>query len=139
MERKRRSFLKISSLTITSVAIWGCRTDPEIPATHHETGFGVLEGCRGCKYTDCVEVCPVDAFREGLDRLVINPEICIHCGLCESECPIGAIKSHEDLMDDELPSAAFNAEHSLLWPGINKMKDPFGSCHGQYETDKDYS
>ena len=53
--------------------------------------FFVGEGCIGCKSTDCLDVCPVDAFREGRNYLVIDPEICIDCSVCEPECPVEAI------------------------------------------------
>ena len=61
--------------------------------------YVVTESCIKCKYTDCVEVCPVDCFYEGPEFLVIHPDECIDCGLCEPECPIEAIYA-----DDELPS-----------------------------------
>ena len=47
----------------------------------------VDDSCIKCKYTDCVEVCPVDCFYEGENTLVINPDECIDCGVCEPECP----------------------------------------------------
>jgi ferredoxin len=54
--------------------------------------FVVTEACIKCKYTDCVEVCPVDCFHEGQNMLVIDPDQCIDCGVCEPKRPIGAIK-----------------------------------------------
>jgi len=63
--------------------------------------FVVVENCIKCKYTDCVEVCPVDCFHEGPNMLVIDPDECIDCTLCEPECPAEAIKSEDDLTDDE--------------------------------------
>jgi ferredoxin len=85
--------------------------------------FVVTESCIKCKLTDCVEVCPVDCFHEGPNMLVIDPEECIDCTLCEPECPVEAIFS-----DDELPEAqnqflALNAELSESWPVITEMKD----------------
>ena len=85
--------------------------------------FVVTESCIKCKLTDCVEVCPVDCFHEGPNMLVIDPEECIDCTLCEPECPVEAIFS-----DDELPVAqnqflALNAELSESWPVITEMKD----------------
>ena len=85
--------------------------------------FVVTESCIKCKLTDCVEVCPVDCFHEGPNMLVIDPEECIVCTLCEPECPVEAIFS-----DDELPEAqnqflALNAELSESWPVITEMKD----------------
>ena len=61
--------------------------------------YVVTESCIKCKYTDCVEVCPVDCFYEGPEFLVIDPEECIDCGLCEPECPIEAIKADDELKD----------------------------------------
>ncbi len=85
--------------------------------------FVVTESCIKCKLTDCVEVCPVDCFHEGPNMLVIDPEECIDCTLCEPECPVEAIFS-----DDELPEAqnqflALNAELTESWPVITEMKD----------------
>ncbi|MGD9602110.1 MAG: ferredoxin FdxA [Gammaproteobacteria bacterium] len=86
--------------------------------------FVVTENCIKCKYTDCVEVCPVDCFHEGPNMLVIDPDECIDCTLCEPECPAEAIKSEDDLTDDEQQFLALNAELAKDWPVINEMKDP---------------
>lgn len=86
--------------------------------------FVVTENCIKCKYTDCVEVCPVDCFHEGPNMLVIDPDECIDCTLCEPECPVEAIKSEDDLTDDEAHFLALNTELSALWPVISEMKDP---------------
>ena len=86
--------------------------------------FVVVENCIKCKYTDCVEVCPVDCFHEGPNMLVIDPDECIDCTLCEPECPVEAIKSEDDLTDDEQHFLDLNAELALKWPVINEMKDP---------------
>ena len=83
--------------------------------------FIVTENCIKCKYTDCVEVCPVDCFYEGENMLVINPEECIDCGVCEPECPIGAIvPESEDLVE----WIEHNKKYSELWPQITVKKDP---------------
>lgn len=86
--------------------------------------FVVTENCIKCKYTDCVEVCPVDCFHEGPNMLVIDPDECIDCTLCEPECPVEAIKSEDDLTEDEQQYLPLNAELSAQWPVISEMKDP---------------
>jgi ferredoxin len=86
--------------------------------------FVVTEKCIRCKYTDCVEVCPVDCFYEGPNFLVINPDECIDCALCEPECPVNAIKSEDDLTDDEREFLALNADRASVWPNITAKKDP---------------
>ncbi len=84
--------------------------------------FVVTENCIKCKYTDCVEVCPVDCFHEGPNFLVIDPEECIDCTLCEPECPVEAIYPEEDLPEDQLDFLELNAELSKEWPVITEMK-----------------
>ena len=61
--------------------------------------YVVTESCIKCKYTDCVDVCPVDCFREGPNFLVIDPEECIDCTLCVAECPVEAIFAEDDVPD----------------------------------------
>jgi ferredoxin len=87
--------------------------------------YVVAEGCVRCKYTDCVDVCPVDdCFREGPNFLVIDPETCIDCALCVPECPAEAIFASDDVPDDQQEYIAINAELAKIWPGINDSKDP---------------
>ena len=85
--------------------------------------FVVTEQCIKCKYTDCVEVCPVDCFHEGPNFLVIDPDECIDCTLCEPECPVEAILSEDDLTDDQQQYLALNADLSREWPVITEKKD----------------
>ena len=84
--------------------------------------FIVTQSCIKCKYTDCVEVCPVDCFHEGPNMLVIDPDECIDCTLCEPECPVEAIMSEDDVPDNMQEFIALNAELSREWPVINEMK-----------------
>ena len=84
--------------------------------------YVVTEACSKCKYTDCVEVCPVDCFYEGENMLVIHPDECIDCGVCEPECPAEAI------IPDVEPEAEkwleLNREYSEgKWPNITAKKD----------------
>ncbi|MGQ3892569.1 ferredoxin FdxA [Legionella sp. CNM-4043-24] len=85
--------------------------------------FVVTENCIKCKYTDCVEVCPVDCFYEGPNFLVIHPDECIDCALCEPECPVNAIVSEDDLTGDQKVFQELNAELSKKWPNITSKKD----------------
>lgn len=86
--------------------------------------YVVLDNCIRCKYTDCVEVCPVDCFHEGANFLVIDPDECIDCTLCEPECPVGAIVSEDDVPPDQVGFIELNAELSREWPIITEKKDP---------------
>jgi ferredoxin len=84
--------------------------------------YVVTESCIRCKYTDCVEVCPVDCFREGPNFLAIDPDECIDCNLCVAECPVEAIFAEDDLPDDQQHYKAINAELARLWQPINGRK-----------------
>lgn len=86
--------------------------------------FVVLENCIRCKYTDCVDVCPVDCFHEGPNFLVIDPDECIDCTLCEPECPAEAIVSEDDLQPDQEHFLQLNEELSQQWPVITQRKNP---------------
>ena len=79
--------------------------------------FIVTESCIKCKLTDCVEVCPVDCFHEGPNMLVIDPEECIDCTLCEPECPVEAIYSEDEIPEGQEKFLELNAELSESWPG----------------------
>lgn len=85
--------------------------------------FVVTESCIKCKYTDCVEVCPVDCFYEGPNFLVIAPDECIDCALCEPECPVNAIVSEDDVPESQQEFLTLNAELSKMWPNITAKKD----------------
>ena len=80
----------------------------------------VNDSCIKCKYTDCVEVCPVDCFYEGENMLVIHPDECIDCGVCEPECPVDAIKPDTERGFEKWLSV--NAEFSKAWPNIVAKK-----------------
>ena len=85
--------------------------------------FVVGDNCIKCKFTDCVEVCPVDCFHEGPNFLVIDPDECIDCTLCEPECPAEAIFAEDDVPPDQQEFIALNAELAKEWPVITEMKD----------------
>ncbi len=82
----------------------------------------VNDACILCKYTDCVEVCPVDCFYEGENMLVIHPDECIDCGVCEPECPADAIRPDTDPGADKW--VEFNMKYAEVWPVITQRKDP---------------
>ncbi|HEX8989004.1 MAG TPA: ferredoxin FdxA [Rhodocyclaceae bacterium] len=86
--------------------------------------YVVTENCIKCKYTDCVDVCPVDCFREGPNFLVIDPDECIDCTLCVPECPAEAIFAEDDVPAAQRSFIALNAELSKTWPAIVERKDP---------------
>ncbi len=82
----------------------------------------VNDKCIGCKFTDCVEVCPVDCFYEGENMLVINPDECIDCGVCEPECPADAIQP--DTEDGTAKWVEFNKKWAMQWEVITEKKEP---------------
>ncbi|MEO8508696.1 MAG: ferredoxin FdxA [Betaproteobacteria bacterium] len=84
--------------------------------------FVVTESCIRCKYTDCVDVCPTDAFREGPNMLVIDPDECIDCTLCVAECPVEAIYAEDDVPPAQRDFVALNAELAPLWKPIVAIK-----------------
>lgn len=85
--------------------------------------YVVTDNCIRCKYTDCVEVCPVDCFHEGSNFLVIDPEECIDCDLCVAECPAEAIFPEEELPEEFLVFTEINARLARIWPVISTKKD----------------
>ena len=86
--------------------------------------FVVGEACIKCKLTDCVEVCPVDCFYEGPNMLVIHPDECIDCALCEPECPVEAIFSEDELPEDQQDFLDLNQRLAESWPNITEQQDP---------------
>ncbi|OGI50988.1 MAG: ferredoxin [Candidatus Muproteobacteria bacterium RIFCSPHIGHO2_12_FULL_60_33] len=84
--------------------------------------YVVTESCIRCKYTDCVEVCPVDCFHEGPNFLVIDPDECIDCTLCVPECPVNAIFAEDDLPEEQKKFTAINAELAKKWPVLTEKK-----------------
>ena len=86
----------------------------------------VSDACIRCKYTDCVDVCPVDCFREGPNMLVIDPDECIDCAVCIPECPVNAIYAEEDVPADQLQYIKLNADLPRAdgWKSITKRKEP---------------
>ena len=84
--------------------------------------YVVTEDCIKCKHMDCVEVCPVDCFYEGDNMLVIHPDECIDCGVCEPECPAEAIKTDSEPGLEQW--LKINAEMAKSWPNITQKKDP---------------
>ncbi len=84
--------------------------------------FTVTEACIRCKYTQCVDVCPVDAFCEGPNFLVIDPDECIDCAVCVPECPVNAIYAAEDVPRDQQDFTPLNAQLARLWKPITKTK-----------------
>ena len=85
--------------------------------------FVVGENCINCKHTDCVEVCPVDCFYEGPNFLVIHPDECIDCALCEPECPVEAIFADDELPEEQQKLLDIAAELAESWPNISEKKE----------------
>ncbi|MDX9741132.1 MAG: ferredoxin family protein [Gammaproteobacteria bacterium] len=98
--------------------------------------FVVSDECVKCKYTDCVEVCPVDCFHEGPNFLVIDPDECIDCTLCEPECPVEAIHPEDDVPEHQKIYIQLNAELAKVWPVITEKKDPLPD-HEEWAAVKD--
>ena len=86
--------------------------------------YVVTESCIKCKYTDCVEVCPVDCFYEGPEFLVIHPDECIDCGLCEPECPIEAIFADDELPANQIEFVEINARLADVYENITEAREP---------------
>ncbi|MGF6595486.1 ferredoxin [Paraburkholderia sp. GAS448] len=93
----------------------------------------VTEACIRCRYTDCVEVCPVDCFHAGPNMLVIDPDECIDCAVCVAECPVNAIYAEEDVPAAQQAFILLNAELAGTFPVTTKAESPFADA----ETWKD--
>ncbi len=96
----------------------------------------VTEACIKCKYTDCVEVCPVDCFYEGQNMLVIHPDECIDCGVCEPECPAEAILPDSDSNAEKWLEV--NREYATKWPNITRKKDPLPDADANKNVQNKY-
>jgi len=96
----------------------------------------VVDSCIKCKHTDCVDVCPVDCFKEGPNFLVIDPDECIDCAVCIPECPVNAIYAEEDLPAGQEAFTALNAELAKAWPVLTDKKDPLPDAE-QWKDVKD--
>lgn len=86
--------------------------------------YVVTAACSGCKYTDCVVVCPCECFREGDQMLYIDPEECIDCDACRTECPVNAIFYEDDVPDQWREYIQINAEMATKTPPITERKAP---------------
>lgn len=90
--------------------------------------YVVTENCVRCKYTDCVDACPVECFHEGPNFLVIDPDGCIDCGVCVPECPIGAIYALADLPPDQHDFVEINQRLAMEWPLITEKQEPLADA-----------
>jgi ferredoxin len=98
--------------------------------------FVVAEPCIKCKFTDCVDVCPVDCFHEGKNFLVIDPDECIDCGACEPECPTTAIFAEDDLPEKWAEYTALNKDLTPKWPVISAKKEPLPEAEEMKNVEK---
>ncbi|MGB0733059.1 MAG: ferredoxin FdxA [Pontibacterium sp.] len=90
--------------------------------------YVVTEACIACRYTDCVEVCPVDCFFAGPNMLVIHPDECIDCGYCEPVCPVNAIYQEGEVPVEQVDFIALNEELCEKWPRINALEPPLAQA-----------
>jgi ferredoxin len=96
--------------------------------------YVVTEPCIKCKYTDCVGVCPVDAFHEGPNFMVIDPDECIDCSLCVDECPVSAIFNEPDLPKEYAHYIALNVELTKTWPLTKDKGEPLSDADAWAEV-----
>jgi len=111
-----RTLVAMPSLLVTS--FWSF----SLPNSLNAMTYVVTEACIRCKYTDCVDVCPVDCFREGPNFLVIDPDECIDCAVCVPECPVNAIYAEDDVPGDQQAFIKMNLDLAQGWPSITKSK-----------------
>ncbi len=90
--------------------------------------YVVAEPCVKCKFTDCVDVCPVDCFVEGVNFLAINPDECIDCGACVPECPAEAIFEETEIPEKWEEYVELNAKLAAIWPEISEQKEPLADA-----------
>lgn len=86
--------------------------------------YVVTEPCVNCRYTDCVDVCPVDCFHVGPNFLVIDPAVCIDCTLCVDECPVEAICEASEVPEGQEHFIELNARYAAIWPVITDKQEP---------------
>ncbi len=96
--------------------------------------FVVTENCKGCRFTDCVAVCPVDCFHGDDDMLYIDPDECIDCGACVPECPVEAIYDESQLPEDQTEWLKVNADRAAGLPVINQKGDPLPGAEDRKKT-----
>ena len=109
------------TLCVAECPVEAIYAEDDVPPDRAMT-YVVTESCIRCKYTDCVDVCPVDCFREGPNFLVIDPDECIDCTLCVAECPVEAIFAEDDVPPDQQEFIAVNAELAKVWKPIIERK-----------------
>lgn len=97
--------------------------------------FVVTESCIQCKFTDCVDVCPMDCFREGPNFLVIDPDLCIDCSVCVAECPVGAIVNAAEATPSQQAFVELNARlaRDPRWTPITRSTAPMADS-GKWRT-----
>jgi len=113
--------MKLAAILV-KFKVFDGRTSRLPPPKPRAMTYVVTESCIRCKYTDCVDVCPVDCFREGPNFLVIDPDECIDCTLCVAECPVEAIFAEDDVPASQQQFTALNAELSRTWKPIIERK-----------------
>ncbi|GMV93607.1 MAG: hypothetical protein AMXMBFR82_33850 [Candidatus Hydrogenedentota bacterium] len=91
--------------------------------------FVVTEPCIKCKYLDCVEICPVMCFHEGINCVVIDPDECIDCGACVDPCPVEAIYSEREVPEKWREYTLLNKQLARQWPVISTKKDPLPTAN----------